>query len=587
MQAELKIRPGILDQILRQLTNPELTSKKTLLIVFFVTLSFNAVVLTYFHNRFWWPPDEGVYAHIADRVAHGEVLNYDVEEVHTGYLNLFHSLVFRVFGTRLVSLRYPLAAVSLIESCLIFLILARRGVWAAALGSIGATSLGVIQYLNPTPNWYCLFLATLIAFCLSFISPDRRWRLVLVGFLTGLIFLLRQITGVFVAMAVLTYFLTEQTEEATGRDALLSKGLLGLMWLGSLTYLISSTELGGLVLFGMWPLAIVALAFFYTHTSNRRTVQIIIRLALGCVIAAAPILIYHLAHGSLWTFYDDTVLRALTVSQFAYLKFHHYLELLPFEIQNIRNLESIQTVSNAVYWMILPFLALIVGVATVRRFRLKRTWSSIGSLPLIAVFYAQVALLQQIPIYLFYSLPLTFAALVWLFANTSLRRVAVLTVFTVFVTIVSIRYQAAQPIGRTLAGIIRGDRTELVPATTLPRAGLWIDPESLRVYTDVVNTIRDQTKAEDTIFVLPNDPEFYFLSERKNPFRLWNTAIGVRDENEAALVMNVLRNQPPKIVVIDPHDRNNTLYSNEMIAYVRGTYRLIKTAGNFEVYLAP
>jgi len=80
--------------------------------------------------------------------------------------------------------------------------------------------------LNPTPNWYCLFLATLIAFCLSFISPDRRWRLVLVGFLTGLIFLLRQITGVFVAMAVLTYFLTEQTEEATGRDALLSKGLL-------------------------------------------------------------------------------------------------------------------------------------------------------------------------------------------------------------------------------------------------------------------------------------------------------------------------------------------------------------------------
>ena len=102
-----------------------------------------------------------------------------------------------------------------------------------------------------------------------------------------------------------------------------------------------------------------------------------------------------------------------------------------------------------------------------------------------------------------------------------------------------------------------------------------------------MNTIRDQTKADDTIFVVPNDPEFYFLSERKNPFRLWNTAIGVRDENEAAVVMNVLRNQPPKIVVIDPHDRNNTLYSNEMIAYVRGTYRLIKTAGNFEVYLAP
>jgi hypothetical protein len=61
----------------------------------------------------------------------------------------------------------------------------------------------------------------------------------------------------------------------------------------------------------------------------------------------------------------------------------------------------------------------------------------------------------------------------------------------------------------------------------------------------------------------------------------------VRDENETALVMNVLKNQPPKIVVIDPNDRNNTSYSNAMIAYVRGTYRLIKTAGQFEIYLAP
>jgi hypothetical protein len=576
-----------LDQFLRQLTNPELTSKKTLLIAFLITLSFNVVVLTYFHDRFWWPPDEGQYAHIADRVAHGEVLNYDVEEIHTGYLNLFHSVVFRIFGTRLVSLRYPLAAVSLIESCLIFFILARRSLWAAVLGAIGATAVGTIQYLNPTPNWYCLFLATLIVFCLSFISPDRKWRLMSVGFLVGLIFLLRQITGVFVAMAVLTYFLTEQTDVTSGRETILSKALLALMWLGSVAYLITSTEAGGLVLFGIWPLAILALALLYSTTSNRKTIRIVTGLAIGCVAAAAPILVYHIVHHSLWTFYDDTVLRALIVSQFAYLKFHHYWEQQLFAINNIGEFENLRTVINGIYWVILPLLASIVGIVTVRAFHRQRTWSTIGSLPLIAVFYAQVALLQQIPIYLFYSLPLTFAALIWLFAKTSPKQIAALALFTVFITFVSIRYQAAQPIGRTLAGIIRGERTELVPAMTLPRTGLWIDPQTLRVYTDVVNTIREQTDARDTIFVLPNDPEFYFLTERKNPFRLWNTAIGVRNENEAALVMNVLKNQPPKIVVIDPHDRNNTSYSNAMIAYVRQTYRLIKTAGNFEIYVAP
>jgi len=152
---------------------------------------------------------------------------------------------------------------------------------------------------------------------------------------------------------------------------------------------------------------------------------------------------------------------------------------------------------------------------------------------------------------------------------------------------VSIRYQAAQPIGRTLGGIIRGDRIAPVPATSLPRTGLWIDPESLRVYTEVVQTIQAQTQPNDTIFVLPNDPELYFLAERRNPFRFWNTAIGIRDDQEAATAMNVLVNQRPPIVVVDPQDRNNTSYSNAMIAYVRSNYTLLKTVSNFEIYRAP
>ena len=576
-----------MDQLLSQPTNAGITSKKTFLIGFFITLALNAVVLTYFHNRFWWPPDEGQYAHIAERVAHGEVLNYDVEEIHTGYLNLFHSLVFRVFGTRLVSLRYPLAAVSLLESCLIFLLLARRGLWPAVLGAIGATSLGVIQYLNPTPNWYCLFVATLIAFCLNFISPGRKGRLELVGFLTGLLFLLRQITGVFVAIAVVTYLLTEQRDGASARETILCKILLGVMWLGLLIYLTTSIDPAALWLFGICPLAILVLAFFYASISNRKVVRIVIGLAIGAVAAATPILVYHLAHGSLWTFYDDTVLRALVVSKFSYLKLQRYWEQLFFAIQIIIDFSSFQTVINGLYWLVLPVLALIVGIFTILTFRRQRTWTNIGSLPLVAIFYAQVALLQQIPIYLYYSLPLTFAALIWLFAKATPRRIVILILFTAFVTLVSIRYQAAQPIQRTLAGIILGNRIQLVPATTLPRTGLWIDANSLDTYTDVVNTIQALTSAGDTIFALPNNPEFYFLAERRNPFRFWNTAIGVRNEQEAALVMNVLKNQPPKVVVIDPQDRNNTAYSQAMIAYVRGNYRLVKTVVNFEIYLAP
>ena len=564
-----------------------ISSKKLFLIVFLVTISCNGIVLFYFHNRFWWPPDEGVYAHIAERVMNGEVLNADVEEVHTGYLNLFHSVVFRVFGIRLVSMRYPLVAVALIQSCLVFLIVAKRNLVLAVLGSVGSNVMGVIQYLNPTPNWYCLFFASLIIFCLTYISAERKGRLEVVGLLSGLVFLFRQITGVFVAMSVLTYLLAEKRDEARGSKALLAKGVLGLMLLGEAAYLFSATDPVGLLLFGIWPIVILLVAISYSTTSNRSALRIVVRMALGCAAAAVPILLYHVVHRSLWTFYDDTVLRALHVAKFSYLRFQNYGEQVLYALQNVFAFASFATVINGVYWIILPLIASVVGVTTFVAFRRSRELSAVGSLPVIAVFYAQVALLQQIPIYLFYSLPLSFAALLWLLRGAKRNAVLGLSFATVFLVFVSIEYQAAQPIGRTLGGIIRGDRIALVPAATLPRTGLWIDPGSLRVYTEVVQTIQAQTQPNDTIFVLPNDPELYFLAERRNPFRFWNTAIGIRDDQEAATAMNVLVNQRPRIVVVDPQDRNNTSYSNAMIAYVRSNYTLLKTVSNFEIYRAP
>lgn len=572
------------------MTNDSVVSKssgKYLLVAFLITVVFNGIVLVHFHNRFWWPPDEGVYAHIAERVMKGEVLNSDVEEIHTGYLNLFHSVVFRIFGVRLVSLRYPLAAVALIQSCLVFLILAKHNLSLAVMGATGSTSLGVIQYLNPTPNWYCLLLSTLLAFCLTYIPPERRGRIELVGLLTGLVFLLRQITGVFVAMSVLTYLLAEKKDDTHRSGTILSKALFAVMLLGAITYLLVATEQIGLLLFGIWPIVILIQALFYSRTSNKRTLRILIKMALGCVAAAVPILIYHVVHRSLWTFFDDTVLRALHVAKFSYLKLQNYGEQVVYALQNVFAFGSFATVINGIYWTILPLIATVVGVASVLAFRRSRELIAVGSLPIIAVFYGQVALLQQIPIYLFYSLPLSFAALLWLSRNAPKKTVLGLGLATACLVCVSLYYQAAQPIGRTLGGIIRGDRIGLVPATTLPRTGLWIDPESLRVYTEVVQTIQDQTQPNDTIFVIANNPEFYFLAERRNPFRFWNTAVGLRNEQEAAAAMNVLRNQPPRVVVIDPQDRNNTEYSNAMIAYVRSTYTLINTVSNFEIYRAP
>ena len=53
----------------------------------------SAWMLAAYHDRSWWPPDEGQFAHVAERMLAGEVLHRDVRDPHTDY---GHMLVFGV-----------------------------------------------------------------------------------------------------------------------------------------------------------------------------------------------------------------------------------------------------------------------------------------------------------------------------------------------------------------------------------------------------------------------------------------------------------------------------------------------------------
>lgn len=516
----------------------------------------------------------------------GEVLNKDVEEIHTGYIHFIHVASFAAFGTKLVSMRYPLIISGFIQSLLMFLIFAPRNLITAVVVAVCATAFGVIQFLNPQPSWYCLLFVTAIAFCLTR-APDRKWTIPVVGFLIGLIFFFRQITGVFAAMGVLTYLLTIKREETSGRDTLLARSLLTLMLGGTLVYLISGTNFSGWILIGVWPIFLLIQATLDTKTANRTAVETIVKLGVGFVAAALPILVYHLLNSSLGTFFDDTVVRALDIQQLAYLKLANYLGQQGYAARTLLQVRSFHEVVNGIFWLLLPLSTVIVGALAVKRFAKSHSSSDVGPLPVLAVFYALVALFQQIPIYFFYMVPLTIGALFWLFLKTKRRSVLTLATIGLAFSATAIHYHAGQPVTRSLAGIIRGDRVALVPATTVKRAGLWIEPQSLVTYTELINVIQANSQPNETIFVLPYNSELYFLAERRNPFRFWNTAVGIRPGNEEQHVMNVLRTSPPRVVVIAPRDRNNTPTSEAIIAYVREHYSLVRTIGSFEVYRAP
>src|SRR5688572_8929120 len=81
-------------------------------------VAINGSILWFFHDHFWYAPDEGNYAHVAQRIIDGEVLNSQIQDVHAGYINFVNAAAFRAFGLDLLSLRYPLVFLAFTQAIL-------------------------------------------------------------------------------------------------------------------------------------------------------------------------------------------------------------------------------------------------------------------------------------------------------------------------------------------------------------------------------------------------------------------------------------------------------------------------------------
>ena len=208
-----------------------------------------------YHDRFWYPPDEGNYAHVAQRILEGETLNLQVQDVHPGYINFVNAAALRLFGADLLSLRYPLVLAGLIQAAALFLIFPRHEPWRAAVAVIAATALGAIQFLNPTAHWQCLALVVLSIAALPASSRTAR-RLVGIGILIGVIALFRQLTGFLVGLGALDLPLVGGRRAAAPnrRTPSSDESSAASMAIALAAYLALASDLSGIVLFGIWPL---------------------------------------------------------------------------------------------------------------------------------------------------------------------------------------------------------------------------------------------------------------------------------------------------------------------------------------------
>ncbi len=152
-----------------------------------VAATVNAWILWTFHDRHWYPSDEGNYAHIAERLLSGEVMNREIQNFHPGYGDFLNAVALRVFGMDLISLRYPLVFAAFMQAIIVFGLLSRRSLLLGVTGSIAVTALGVVQFLNPTANWYCLSLAIVLVSWMTWFFIDKVSRVIVSFLVVGLV----------------------------------------------------------------------------------------------------------------------------------------------------------------------------------------------------------------------------------------------------------------------------------------------------------------------------------------------------------------------------------------------------------------
>jgi hypothetical protein len=541
-----------------------------------------AAILVYFHDRFWWPPDDGAYAYVAERILAGDVLNRDVQDVHAGYVNFANAAALALFGMDLVSLRYPLALLTLLQCALLFGLFAPLGAIRAGVAAVAMASLSFVQFLNPTAHWYCLFLFMALLAALVWLRPGALLRLELVGFLLVALLLFRQLTGVLVAIGVLGWLLAERSGTPRRGRPIVARLLVAVMFLGLGAYLATKSDPLGFVLFGVWPMGLLVWLWRRAAIGDGEALRMLGKLALGGVVAFLPLLAYHLAHGSLASWFQDVVLAAGGFTELEFFDRPSYGYFLVGGLRQLLAFESVSLALNGIFWLTLPLLGALQGAAM--WFSLWRSHDrALRPLPFLAVFYPLVSTHYQIAIYLFYGTAVSLAGLLWLAAPAKPAWRLASLLLALLLSAIGLYWQAGQPLTRGAEGILRGERV-LSVRSSLERASLWITPEDEAFYAHAGELAAANLDPGATLLAIPFDPELNFLFARPSPVRFYNVALGVRDRAALDAVLAKLAGTPPGLVFYKPDDKYNVGASKAIADHVRRHYELLESRDGFEIY---
>jgi hypothetical protein len=515
------------------------------------------------------------------------VLHRDVQALHPGYVYVIDALALRAFGPDLVSLRYPLVAFGVVQATLVGALFVRRSRVLSPAAALLFTSLSYVLFPTPSVHWYCLFVFVLIVCALRWVPPDSLWRPLVLGFLVGVEGFLRQLTGAFVGIGVLAYLLAEPRaappgdgSESAPAPPWLARGVIAGCALLLAAYLFGKSGALGALLFGAGVPAVLVAATWRAPAGARDTLRLLAFLAAGAAAAAAPLLAYHLFHGSLDDWFRDSVVSAVRLSDLEYVKVRRYAAMLRQALGQALRPADLRRLLNGVFWAGLMAAPLALAAAAVVRLARRR---AVHPLPFLAVFYATVAVHYEAPAYVLFAAAPVAAGLMW-FVPGRRRFTAAAAAGALVVSAVALHYHAGQPVGRGAGGAVAGRRFGLEPAG-IEGVGLKIGPIDAAKHRRVLELIRRHSTPGDAILCVPGNAELYILSGRRNPTPYPYLVYGVMGEDALQPVLDVVRRGEPAVVVHVPELPYNTPNTDRVMAEVKARYTLVERVEGFDVYV--
>ena len=533
-----------------------------------------AAIMLVYHDQFWWPVDEGVYAYVAQRALAGDVIHRDVIDLHAGYGNLVNIFAFRIFGEDLLSLRYPLIAITFLQCAIVVILLKEHGRLICFTGAIGIAAFSFVQFPNPSANWHALPAFFILCLCLERMQKGSSLRLFLAGLIVGICFFTRQFSGAILALGLICVLLDETTEQDVGSRAP-AVVIGGISFAGLAFYVTTKGQIFGMLWAGIWPMLLLLVVSLRSRMTWIHAGQNTALVFSGFMLASLPLMVLALSHGAFSDWVSDIFVTPLLVDGADFTKQSSFLYLLQMAWQNIATAKSFVAVLSGAAWIFL-----IVSVPAIGAHAFLSVWKAqpVRPIVMLSVFWAFSALFNQIPIYLFFVLPAV------LLAYLAAWPTIIVALTVLLLSGWALLFQASQPLERGLVGIVAGLRTASNVPADLPRVTLRLQAEDARMFRQLIDAITENADPDEPLMTIPMEPEINFMTGRKSPTRYYSTAFGLRDAQDVSESLIALDASAPLFVVHRRHDKYLTPLSAKLLERVKERSDPPVAVGLFDLY---